>query len=145
MNPLMPSVAAAASMFPLSPLDVRLAGTQPGDPPCPDIGTRLARFLVLRAIGRSFDELARAFNLSYEQVRLLLARHGEPPRLAGAQAAAMGRALAAQTTTAPATHATRTHDALQNDGWETVVDLETGKSFRVPSHEMRPTTEPESA
>lgn len=88
-----------------------------GDPPCPDIGQRLARFLVLRAIGRSFDELARAFNLSYEQVRLLLARHGEPPRLAGAQAADMARALAAaaQVQAAAPTHAARTHAALETN------------------------------
>lgn len=91
--------------------------SQPGDPPCPDIGTRLSRFLVHRAIGRSYAELERAFNLSYEQVRLLLARHGEPPRLAGAQAADMARALAAaNAATSPApTHAARTHSALETD------------------------------
>ncbi|MCZ8310916.1 MAG: hypothetical protein O9320_08680 [Magnetospirillum sp.] len=103
--------------------------TDPNDPPCPDIGQQLSRFLVHRAIGRTFDELARAFNLSYEQVRLLLDRHGEPPRLAGAQAADMARALAGtpayagctHTTRGPApnhaapTHASRSHAALETD------------------------------
>ena len=91
-----------------------------GNPPCPDIGQRLARFLVLRAIGRTYAELARAFNLSYEQVRLLLARHGEPPRLAGGHAAAMKRALetaqmAGPVELASATHAALTHAALEPD------------------------------
>jgi hypothetical protein len=106
------AVGAAAPLF----SDLRYE-TQPGDPPCPDIGQRLARFLVLRAIGRSYAELERAFNLSYEQVRLLLARHGEPPRLAGAQAADMARALAAgtQVQAAAPTHAARTHAALETD------------------------------
>jgi hypothetical protein len=102
--------------------DALVGATAPqlGDPPCPDIGQRLARFLVLRAIGRSYSELERAFNLSYEQVRLLLARHGEPPRLAGAQAADMKRALEAAQMAGPvepafATHAAHTHAALEND------------------------------
>jgi hypothetical protein len=91
--------------------------SQPGDPPCPDIGQRLARFLVLRAIGRTYADLGRAFNLSYEQVRLLLARHGEPPCLAGAAAAAMGRVLAASATDVKPgtrTHADHTHEALDH-------------------------------
>jgi hypothetical protein len=108
------AVGAAAPLF----SNLRFE-PQPGDPPCPDIGQRLARFLVLRAIGRSYADLERAFNLSYEQVRLLLARHGEPPRLAGAQAADMARALAAANAAqglAPAhtgpTHAAHSHAAL---------------------------------
>jgi hypothetical protein len=112
--------AAAASLFEnmrFAPVPEPIAG----DPPCPDIGQRLARFLVLRAIGRSYDDLARAFNLSYEQVRLLLARHGEPPRLAGAQAADMARALAATPAYAGCTrgtnptHAAHTHAALETN------------------------------
>lgn len=49
--------------------------------PPPDLGPRLARFIVRRALGARRDALAREFGITELEVHRLLIAHGEPPRV----------------------------------------------------------------
>ncbi len=49
----------------------------------PDLGNRLAEFMVKRALNWTHDNLAREFNLTPVEVMRLLERHGDPPKLIG--------------------------------------------------------------
>lgn len=50
-------------------------------PEPPDLGRRLARFIVRAACGASHLELAREFGLTLIEVDRVLRKHGEPPRI----------------------------------------------------------------
>ena len=97
-----PSDACAAKTYPDRTHRTCAEWDQAGDTKLPDLGSRLARFIVLRACGRRIEQLAAEFNLSWNQVRALLARHGEPPCFAGSAAARM-------TSHAAFSHAGHTH------------------------------------
>ena len=50
-------------------------------PEPPNLGRRLARFIVRAACGASHHELAREFGLTLIEVDRVLFTHGEPPRI----------------------------------------------------------------
>jgi len=49
--------------------------------PPPDLGARLSRFIVRRALGARREALAREFGITELEVHRLLVAHGEPPRV----------------------------------------------------------------
>lgn len=50
-------------------------------PEPPDLGRRLAAFLVAVSCGVSRDRLAAEFNVTLIEIDRLLRKHGDPPRM----------------------------------------------------------------
>ncbi len=55
-------------------------------PPPPDLGRRLARFIVRCALGATNAELSREFGLTLIEIDRLRFTHGDPPRIVRARA-----------------------------------------------------------
>lgn len=58
-----------------------LPDTAPPAPEPPDLGRRLAAFIVAAALGTSHDALSREFGVTLIEIDRLLRKHGQPPRI----------------------------------------------------------------